>query len=212
MNDDPIQQGVRELEDAVKVDANPALAVQIPQVLSAAMAAGVFICIAQRTGGFFLAPGCAPWQDYVLGFAMLVTIGAWNAKNFVDDFKAFARQADGGFSLGPTVAFGAASFTALGTASTLLFDGFKSVWALAAFFFICAAWSATSWIRRRRKNSSDAEIPKRFKRVIYYSLCGMLLLIPVLSASWIALAVVLSLVVVIFVLDAREYKTFSSSM
>jgi hypothetical protein len=196
----------------VSDDTAPAQAVEIPQVLSAAMAAGVYICIAQRTGGFFLGLEGAHWRDLLLGAVTLLTIGAWNAKNFIDDFKAFARSADRGFSLGPTVAFGAATFTTLGVAGTLLFDGTKPIWALAAFFLLCAGWSATSWRRRRRNDRSDPEIPKRLKRVFLYLICAVALAVGAYSGHLVWLGLAFLVVLVIFVIDAREYKTFSSSM
>lgn len=192
--------------------ASSDLAVEIPQVLSAAMAAGVFICIAQRTGGHFLKPGAEPWTNYLLSFATLLTIGAWNAKNFIDDFKAFARRDDTGFSLGPTVAFSAATFTTLGVAATLLFDRFKAAWALAIFFLLCSAWSANSWRRRHKRNPLDLEIPKRRKRVFWYLACSSVLALAINVNSGIGLTCALVFIVVIFVVDAREYRTFSSSM
>jgi hypothetical protein len=186
--------------------------VEIPQVLSAALAAGVFICIAQRTGAHFLNPESSGWQDCVLSFAALLTIGAWNAKNFIDDFKAFARRDDAAFSLGPTVAFSAATFTTLGVAATLLFDGLKANWALVAFFLLCSAWSATSWWRRSKKNASDLEVPKRLKRFFWYLACSAVLGAAAYQGFWVWSLLALMFVLIVFVIDAREYRTFFSSM
>ena len=187
-------------------------AVEIPQVLSAALAAGVYICIAQRTGGYLLNPRCpTPW-NYILGFSLMAMIGIWNTKNFVDDFKAFARRSDAGFSLGPTVAFSAATFTTLGVSATLLFDGMKPIYGLIVFFVLCSIWSATSWRRRWKKDRSDPEIPKRGLRVFLYAICAAILAIATVVDHWVGIVVAWIAVFGVFVFDARQYKTFSSSM
>jgi hypothetical protein len=195
----------------VSKDAALGFEVEIPQVLSAAMAAGVYICIAQRAGGYFLDPADLDWQSYLISFFALFTIAAWNAKNFIDDFKAFARRDDDGFSLGPTVGFSAATFTMLGIAATLLFGGVRSVWALAGFFLLSSIWSATSWRRRKKKNRHDIEIPKRWIRMILYFECFVLLAGAAFSESRFLSFASMLCALLVFVYDARDYKTFSSS-
>ncbi|MEA3049526.1 MAG: hypothetical protein QOG84_1362 [Sphingomonadales bacterium] len=196
----------------MKRPASADLAVEIPQVLSAAMAAGVFICIAQRSGNYLLHEETWKLHDFLVGLVVLVTIGAWNAKNFIDDFKAFARRDDEGFSLGPTVAFSAATFTTLGAAGTLLFDGLKAICALVLFFVLCSIWCATSWRRRSKKNKDDPEIPRRRIRMILYGECGTILALSAYAVSWVVLAIAAACISAVFVYDVRDYNTFSSSM
>ena len=198
------------------VDESDHLA-RIPQVLTAALSASVFICIAQRLGAYFgadlhLTAARGPdWPELLLGAIPLILTMAWTAKNSVDEFKAFGDPPSNAFSLGATVLFSTCAYVALATAGSLVFDGMKASWALSIFFGICTLWSLES-VRRHSRLEAGKRDKKKYRQrlewAIAYPFCAAALAVYACrdGAGW---AAWLPLVpIVYFFRDAWKCETF----
>jgi hypothetical protein len=187
--------------------------IKIPQVLNAGLASSVYICVAQAVGNLLTAP-VRPETNLVVGGCAFLLIFLWNTKIFVDDYKAFDRDPDAGFSLGPTILFSAATYMALAIAASALFIGTWSIVILAAYFGVKVIWSSVSYLRRSRIKPSDADNDRkksqRVRWVLIYALCCAITLASGLSASTPCIIAATVIVLLVFVGDAIACNTFSS--
>jgi hypothetical protein len=193
--------------------------VQIPQVLTAALAASVYICLAQRMGAYFVEDeyrrgNVVDWAELLFGGVSFALIFLWTAKNSIDEFKSFSREPGAAFSLFWTVMCSAAAYVALATSASMLFDGMKAIWGLVAFFGICTFWSLNSVYRYSKLQSHQRDAVKERRRrlwTLWYPNCGLALAIVALlpGLNWTDLAAAIPLGVLVW--DARHSATFESN-
>jgi len=192
---------------------------RIVQILTAALSASVFICIAQRLGAYFIADHhlaagqLVDWPEIWWGCIPLALTMLWTAKNSVDEFRAFGKPPSPVFSLGTTVLFSTCAYVALATAGSLLFDGMKAIWALAVFFAICSLWSLASAWRHASQESAKRDrrkLRERFEWSLAYPICAGSLAYYAHhnGEGWTALLPLVP--AVYFVRDAWNLKTFST--
>lgn len=188
---------------------------RILQVLTAALAASVFICIAQRLGSYLqanhhLVGDRTDWPELGWGSLALMLTMLWTAKNSVDEFRAFDKPPTTAFSLGATVLFSTCAYVALATAGSLLFDGMKPFWALAAFFGICTVWSLESLVRHILKKSDRQTIRGRIEWAVAYPICAAALVWYASTGGTGWTAILVFVPIGYFVRDAWKLKTFST--
>jgi hypothetical protein len=188
------------------------------QVLSGALGAAVYTCLAQRAGAYLLETGGGTpdliqlvgrppimFDWAAMGFLLL-----WNTKNLLDDFKAFDQSPDRCFHPLLTIFFSAACYTLLALSASTLFKGQIATQILVVYFLTMSIWSLTSWLRRVKDGSTEqVMIEKRRRRgrwVLFYAgSAAAIALSLALTAPWIFIAVI----GVIYVVDCRDCGTFS---
>ena len=194
------------------------MSVKFTQILSGALGAAVYTCLAQRAGGYlFEAAGPSPdvmtllgrqpiWFDWTtLAFLLL-----WNTKNLVDDYKAFEHDPDPQFHPMLTIFFSAISYTLLALAASTLFKGLIATQIMIAYFLGMALWSLFSWSRRYRSDDrSPVAVEKMWRRgrwVGLYTACAA----SIVLALWWNNPLIFALVVgLIYIYDCRNCRTFS---
>jgi hypothetical protein len=196
------------------------VSVKFTQILSGALGAAVYTCLAQRAGNYLIDPqsgapdilqmvGRSPhWFDWAtLSFLLL-----WNTKNLVDDYKAFEHPADQVFHPLLTIFFSAFSYTLLALAASTLFRGLLATQVLVAYFLNLAAWSSISWVRRfRSSDRSDIAVEKLWRRggwALMYPLCALSIVLAIWWGSPLLFVVVVGAV---YIFDCRNCRTFSSA-
>jgi hypothetical protein len=194
------------------------VSVKIPQVLSGALGAAVYTCLAQRAGTYLLeSGGPAPslfslvgrspiWFDWATAVVLLL----WTTKNLVDDFKAFETDPDQAFNLLLTVFFSAGAYTLLALAASTLFRGALATQILFVYFVILALWSFCSWLRRCRRPERDAIAREKLRRrgwwVILYGSCAT----SVAAALWLNSPLVFIVIVgAIYIYDCKDCGTYT---
>jgi hypothetical protein len=185
--------------------------VTIPQVLTAALGAAVYTCLAQRIGANLVdssLKGLGPFDIPVIAAIFL-----WNTKNLVDDYKAFDHKPDPEFNLWWTLTFSAAAYTTLAVAASSLFKGQAAVWILMIYFGILSLWSLVSFVRRtfsskRDKNDTDKESRRRRRGIwiLMYAVCGAGIFA---SLQYQKLCTFIVFVGVIYFIDCIYCSTFS---
>jgi hypothetical protein len=186
----------------------PAATVKIPQVLNAGLAAGVFICVAQRLGTVLTSNDTVEELAVLAGCLSILLVGSWNLKNFIDEYKAFEQSNNSSFRLAPTVIFGSLAYTALGVAGSTAFAGVTSMYVLAAFFLICGIWSAVSFFKRR--GDRDERTARRSTWMVIYPICAIFLLGGAAFGTILSVLVGCLAPLVMILLDSTDSKTFST--
>ena len=192
--------------------------VQIPQVFTAALAASVYICVAQRLGAYVVAAdyldkaGNVDWAELRFGCFPLVLVVLWTAKNSIDEFKSFTRDPGDAFSLGWTILFSTSAYIVLATTASVLFVGVKPVWGLFLFFVVCSLWSWSSVYRYSNAQGIDLEKHERRQMwAVAYPVQAAAMFILTLETPVELTSLLVLLSLGMFAWDAWQSKTFVSS-
>ncbi len=186
--------------------------VTIPQVLTAALGAAVYTCLAQRIGNYLLDDNAI--APAFLDIAVVTAIFLWNSKNLVDDYKAFDHTPDPEFNLWWTLSFSAAAYTVLAVASSSLFKKEAAAWGLVVYFSVLSLWSLVSFLRRtfsanRDKKNTDKESRRRRRGawMLMYAACAIGTGVSLTFDQVIIFAAIIG---VIYIVDCLYCKTFST--
>jgi hypothetical protein len=196
------------------------VSVKFTQILSGALGAAVYTCLAQLAGAHLLdAGGASPdlWALVVqvpAGFelATLIFLLLWTTKNLVDDYKAFEHAPDAAFHPLLTIMFSAIAYTLLALAASTLFKGLIATQIMVVYFLTLALWSFCSWVRRYRSTVRDnVAVDKLWRRgrwATMYLVCAA----SIAAAIWWNCPLIFVLIVGgIYVYDCRNCGTFSTA-
>ena len=189
----------------------PTAAVKVPQILNAALAAAVFICLAQRTPELIKLYPSLSSTELTRTSALIALIIAYNLKQIVDEYRAFEFGSNENFSLAPTVVFGALSYLMLAIAASNVGDVKATLYSVIGYFVVLTVWSLVSLIRRLGYKDSNLNVDKLRRRMLWACSYGASILILLLIhidiiepfSNYLFL-----LIPVLYFYDVRDSKTF----
>ena len=194
------------------------VSVKFTQVLSGALGAAVYTCLAQRSGAYIVETGTTAdllhWTTATpnaFDWATLVFVLAWNTKNLVDDFKAFEHPPDAAFHLLWTIFFSALSYTLLALAVSSVFRGPAATQILFLYFCTLTLWSLFSWVRRFHSQDRSLQAVDKLRRrgrwVLTKGACAVAVAYSLLTLSPVVMIIV---VAGIYVSDCWDCGTYST--
>lgn len=189
---------------------------RVPQILNAALAASVIVCLAQRSPNIL-----QTYEDGGLDVRWTALVACliffYTIKQYVDEYRAFEFGSNSHFSIFRTVLFGSLSYLMLAAGASNLENADRSFLFIVGYFVVLVIWSFTSLVVRLGK-SEDTENNDKIKRrmlwIVLYLLAAVTLFIDHESVfGEQALAQLASFLVfsVLYLVDAKDSKTFQAA-
>ena len=187
---------------------------QVPQILNAALAASVVICMAQESPALVQRAASidvAGWIDRALAASVILLFAL---KQYADEYRGFYFSTGINFPFAATLYFGSLCYLSLALAASNL-AGEHALVFTAIYFLICFVWTTFSLVRRlfyrdfyRNAGKSARRLLNRLRWFAGNPMLMGLLLLEHVNRDIAFSVAIFAAVVVLFIVDAAQSRSF----